>query len=437
MAVSSATRRIDPAPGYAALFDRLAADLPGAVGGRRASFERFGRLGFPTTRAEAWKYTNLRALADLEPRAPHAVAPDLAELEPYLLTGDVRRLVFVNGRFVGSLSDMARLPSGLRVRTLAESLDGDADLPMDVDGERALTALNAALVQDGAVIEVEAEAEIAPAVQLLFVDAGNDADTLTNVRNRVVLGAGARLRMAETHLALGGGGIVNVVNDFAVAEGAELAIDKLMFGAAASRSFGQSVMRVAKAAKLGQTTIVAGGSLVRNESLAKLEGPNADLDLNGAYMPAKSEQVDTVIRVEHLAPNCESNQFYKGILAAGGHGVFAGKIFVDQVAQKTNAYQQNDNLMLSRDAEIDTKPELEIYADDVKCSHGATVGELDEQALFYLRSRGIDRQTAATILTFAFAGEVVERLHHEDSRHQARRALLGRLEGGEQLMELV
>ncbi len=435
--MTTATRRIDPAPGYAALFDGVRASLPGATAARASSFARFAELGFPTTRAEAWKYTNLKPLAELAPKAPAAAAVTLADLDGYLLGGDVRRLVFVNGHLVPALSNVAGLPAGVRIETLDERVAVEPELLADVDDERSLTALNAAFAQGGAVIEVEAGADVAPVIQLVFVDAAADAATFTNLRNRVVLGAGARLRLAETHVALGDGSVTNVVNHFAVADGADLGIDKLMFGGASGRNFGQSVMRVAQTAKLGQTTVVVGGALVRNESLAKLEGPNADLDLNGVYMPAGGEQVDTVIRIEHLAPSCESNQFYKGILSAGGHGVFAGKIFVDQAAQKTNAYQQNDNLMLSRDAELDTKPELEIYADDVKCSHGATVGELDENGLFYLRSRGIDKPTAEAILTFAFAGEVVERLHHEDSQHQARRALLTRLHGGDKLMELV
>lgn len=434
---TTAIRRLEPASGYAALFDRLKGGLAGSGAARASSFKRFAELGFPTTRTEAWKYTNLKPLAEVAPSAPVPAEVSLADLDGYLLTGDVRRLVFVNGHLAPDLSDIAKLPSGLRVKTLLECVEAEASLLADVDADRALTALNAAFAQGGAVIEVEAGVTIDPVIQLIFVDAGDDAAMLTNVRNRVSLAAGARLRMAETHLVLGTGSITNVVNHFNVADEAELLSDKVQIGTKASRAFGQSVIQVGKNAKFGQTTIGVGGALVRNESLAKLEGPHGDLDLNGTYVPEGGEQVDTVIRVEHLAPNCESNQFYKGVLLSGGHGVFAGKIFVDQVAQKTNAYQQNDNLMLSRDAEIDTKPELEIYADDVKCSHGATVGELDETGLFYLRSRGIDRQTAEAILTFAFAGEVVERLHHEDSQHQARRALLGRLRGGDKLMELV
>lgn len=429
-------RKLEPAAGYAALFDAVKGALPGDAAARAEAFARFQELGFPNQRVEAWKYTSLKVIAELTPVVPGPVTVDEAALAPYLLGGDVKRLVFVNGSVVEALSDLSDLPSGLTVQSFAERVTADGALLADGEAERSLTALNAALAQGGAVIEVADGAVIEPVVQLVFVTTG-DAAVMANPRNVVRVGAEASLRMAETHVALGEGGFTNLVNDFSVAERGTLEVDKLQFGTPGSVLIGQTSMRVGERARLGQTTITAGGALVRNESLARLEGSHTDLDLNGVYMPVKGEQVDTVIRIEHNAPDCESNQFYKGLLQTGGHAVFAGKIFVDQIAQKTNAYQQNDNLMLSRDAEIDTKPELEIYADDVKCSHGATVGELDATGLFYLRSRGVDRETAQAILSFAFAGEVVEKLLHEDSQHQARRAILARLEGGEKLAELI
>jgi Fe-S cluster assembly protein SufD len=429
-------RRIEPAADYGRLFDEVKGRLAGDPRRREASFARFRELGFPNQRAEAWKYTSLKALAENAPAAPEAIAVTLADLEPYLLTGDVKRLVFVNGFMAPELSDIAGLPAGLTVASFDERVTHEGALLADADAERSLTALNAAMAHGGAVVEVADGTDVSPTLQLVFVQAG-DAGGMANPRNVVRVGAGAKLTMAETWVALGVAGVTNVVNDFDVAEAGELTIDKLQFGRGRATLIGRSAMRVAQEGRLAQTTVTAGGGLVRNETFARLEGPKADLDLNGAYMPVKGEHVDTSIRIEHRAPDCPSNQFYKGILAPGGHGVFAGKIFVDQVAQRTNAYQQNDNLMLARDAEIDTKPELEIYADDVKCSHGATVGELDDVGLFYLRSRGIDKETAQAILTFAFAGEVIERLAHEDSRHQARRALLARLAGGEKLAELV
>jgi Fe-S cluster assembly protein SufD len=429
-------RRIEPAADYTRLFDQVKGELAGDAELRNQSFARFQELGFPNQRAEAWKYTNLKALAETAPAAPAPVAVTLTDLEPYLLTGDVKRLVFVNGFLAADLSDCEGLPAGLTVASFDERVSHEGALLADAGAERSLTALNAAMAHGGAVVEVADGTDVTTTLQLVFVQAG-DAAAMANPRNVVRVGAGAKLTMAETHVALADTGVLNMVNSFDVAEAGELTIDKLQFGRGRSVSIGQSVMRVAQEGRLAQTTVTAGGALVRNETFARLEGPKADLDLNGAYIPVKGEHVDTSIRIEHRAPDCPSNQFYKGILASGGHGVFAGKIFVDQAAQRTNAYQQNDNLMLARDAEIDTKPELEIYADDVKCSHGATVGELDDVGMFYLRSRGIDKETAQAILTFAFAGEVIERLAHEDSQHQARRAILARLAGGEKLGELI
>ncbi|MEO1092497.1 MAG: Fe-S cluster assembly protein SufD [Pseudomonadota bacterium] len=430
-------RHFDPAPGYAELFQAMRGALPGPADLRQESFERFAELGFPNLRAEAWKYTNLKPVAELAPSAPRPASLTVQDVADVFIGGDdVHRLVFVNGHLAKDLSSPVPVPAGLSITTLAEGLAVDPALLAEPQTDRALTALNAALAEGGAVIEVAAGTDVQPLVQLVFVTVG-DGTTLTNVRNRVVLGAGARLRMAETHLAIGDGGVANIVNTITVGEGGSLDVDKLELGVGTSTLLAHTRARLARQARFSKTTVCVGGGLVRNETHAHLDGSEADLHLNGVYAPAAGEHVDTAIRVDHRAPNCESNQFYKGILAAGGHGVFAGKIFVDQVAQQTNAYQQNDNLMLARDAELDTKPELEIYADDVKCSHGATVGELDEASLFYLRSRGLDQAKARSLLTFAFAGEIIEKLVHEDSQHQARRALLGRLPGGHDLMELV
>ncbi len=429
-------RRIEPDAGYAKLFDLLKPELSGDSEARAQHFRRFQELGFPNQRAEAWKYTSVKALAERAPSASRNIEVTREQVEPYVLGGDVWRMVFVNGVHVPALGNQVALPAGVAITSAEAAQAVDDEHGSAAQSLRALTALNAAFTRGGARIDVADGVIVEPFVQLLFVQVG-DAAAMANPYNVVRVGAGAKLRMAETHVALADGGFTNLVNHFVVDDEGELVVDKLQLGRPGSALIGQSAMRIGREARLAQTTVTCGGALVRNESVAKIDGTEADLDLNGVYVPTAGEQVDTSIRIEHNAPNCESNQFYKGILGAGGHGVFAGKIFVDQVAQKTNAYQQNDNLMLSRDAEIDTKPELEIYADDVKCSHGATVGELDATGLFYLRSRGIERSTAEAILTFAFAGEVVERLTHEDSKHHARQAILDRLDGGDKLKELV
>ena len=199
---------------------------------------------------------------------------------------------------------------------------------------------------------------------------------------------------------------------------------------------GRTTYRIAADARLTQSLATLGGGLVRNETEALVDGSGIELQLNGLYLTRGRQHVDNTIRVDHAKPGSVSDQFYKGVLDGEAHAVFAGKIVVRRDAQKTNAYQANNNLLLSPDVEIDTKPELEIFADDVKCSHGATAGELDERELFYLRSRGLDPATARSMLTFAFADEVLERFANPAIAAQARRELLRWLPGGAQLGEL-
>ncbi len=228
-------------------------------------------------------------------------------------------------------------------------------------------------------------------MQLLFASIGQDQPTLISPRNLVMLGDGARLDLIESHVALGGGrNLTNLVNRIVVGRGAQLRHDRLQQGDVAGSLIGRTTYRIAADARLTQSLATLGGGLVRNETLALIDGSGIELQLNGLYLTRGRQHVDNTIRVDHAKPGSVSDQFYKGVLDGESHAVFAGKIVVRRDAQKTNAYQANNNLLLSPDVEIDTKPELEIFADDVKCSHGATSGELDERELFYLRSRGLD-----------------------------------------------
>ena len=274
-------------------------------------------------------------------------------------------------------------------------------------------------------------------VQLLFVVTGEQGrPALINPRNVVVLGDGARLDLIESHVALDGAqSLSNLVNQIVVGKGAALRHDRLQIGAAGTL-IGKTHCHVSADARLTQTLATLGGALVRNEVRAVVQGSGVEATFNGIYFAREHQHIDNNILVEHAAPGSMSNQFYKGILNDRAHAVFAGKIVVRREAQKTNAYQANNNLLLSPDAEVDTKPELEIFADDVKCSHGATAGELDERELFYLRSRGLDPATARSVLTFAFAGAVLERFANPAVARQARVGLLRGLPGGAALEEL-
>ncbi len=441
-------RMIAPSERYAALFAAALPRLPGSAQApvrdwRGASFERFRALGFPGPKVEAWKYTPVRSVVRDDYTLAAAVGLRRAEIAPYLLKEPkALRLVFVNGHFAADLSDDLSALPGRPVQTLATALDEGAaspfELGLEASSEHAFSALNAAFTADGGLLRLADGAALAGPVQLLFVSVGYDQPVLISPRNLIVLGAGARLDLVETHVTIGGGrALTNLVNRFAVGKGAELTHDRLEVGDLAGSLIGKTHYRISADARLTQSVATLGGALVRNEIEAVLEGPGIALGLNGLYLGRERQHIDNTILVEHASGGSTSDQFYKGVLDDQAQAVFAGRIVVQRDAQKTNAYQANNNLLLSADAEIDTKPELEIFADDVKCSHGATAGELDERALFYLRSRGIEPATARSLLTYAFADEVLGRFHHRSVASQARRALLRWLPGGAELEGLL
>jgi Fe-S cluster assembly protein SufD len=439
---------IAPSERYAALFEAELARLPGARHAslcewRQASFERFSALGFPGPKVEAWKYTSVRPVV----REDYGLATTLpvrrGDLAPYLLREpNALRLVFVNGQFAPELSDDPSDVPGRPVQSLAAALEDGAvspfELGLETSSERAFSALNAAFAADGCLLRLDDGGALPGPVQLLFVSLGEDQPTLISPRNLIMLGAGARLDLVETHVDLGGGrALTNLVNRFVVGRRAELNHDRLQVGELAGSLIGKTHYRISADARLTQSLATLGGALVRNEIEAVLDGSGIALGLNGLYLGRERQHIDNTLQVEHARPGSTSNQFYKGVLDGRAQAVFAGRIVVQRDAQKTNAYQANSNLLLSPDAEIDTKPELEIFADDVKCSHGATAGELDERALFYLRSRGIEPATARSLLTYAFADEVLGRFHHPAVARQARRALLRWLPGGAELEGLL
>jgi len=438
-----------PPASYERVFATAMDELPGGRNPdvkrlREQGFTRFRALGFPGPKAEAWKYTSVAPLAKRE----FALAPRRsvrrADIDPYLI-GDAKasHLVFVNGYFAPDLSDIVSANGGAAVASLGAALDNGFDrftafLP-ERDAERGFSALNAAFATDGGAIHIPDGSTLDGPVQLLFVHAGGDhADIMSHPRNVVVLGDGARLDLVESHVVLGGfAGLANVVNRMVVGRGAALRHDRLQIGEVSGHLIGKTEYEISADARVTQTLATLGGGTVRNEIQAFLGGPGIEARLNGLFLTRDRQHVDNAIRVEHLAPDCFSDQFYKGVLDGKGRAAFAGSIAVAREAQKTNAYQANNNLLLSPDAEINTKPELVIFADDVRCSHGATAGELDERELFYLRSRGLDPETAQSLLTYAFADEVVERFVHTEITRQARQEVLKWLPGGPALGELL
>ena len=442
MAMSRAA--VAPLPAFGATFANVESQLPGRElrDWRHASYARFAAQGIPTSRAEDWKYTNVVKAANV----PLLVAPraeiGLDAIAPYLLGGHkARRLIFVNGHVVPELSHVQSLPRGVRIMSLPRALQTDGHrvaLTLSaLEDDRAFTALNGAFAGAGAWIELDNGADAGDPLQLLFVTVGQPSAFMSHPRIVVRLGAGARLNLIESHVGLGAGAsLTNLVSQIDLGADALLEHDRVELATFEATQIGKAYLRLDAGARLSQTVATLGGGLVRNETEARIEGKGVDCLLNGLFHAQGREHVDNLIRVHHLAPESHSNQFYKGVVDGRGHAVFAGKIIVHQDAQKTNAYQKNDNLLLSDDAEIDTKPELEIYADDVKCSHGATSGDLDPTALFYLRSRGLPRSQAESVLTFAFAAEVIERFADPTVRQHVRHAAVKRLPGGSELEEL-
>jgi Fe-S cluster assembly protein SufD len=439
----AANRRIEPVPAFGDLWGQSRGYLPGrgpVTQWRERSFETFRRAGFPTTRSEAWKYTNIAKWANQPMKLAPRSAPRIDELSKWLAGGTrARRLIFVNGHIMPELSHVGGLPAGVLVKGLGKLLQDEPERAIGplgrlADEDRGLSAMNAAFATGGAWIELPDGASLDEPLQLLFLTEGEAGAAMANTRNVIRLGRGARLRLIETHGTLGPGrGLANMVTQVELAEGAELVHDRLQLGKDGTTLINRTVGWLEGGARLARTSATLGHGLARNEEELHLNGSGIEALLNGLYMPAGQEHVDTLIRIHHHAPQCHSNQFYKGVVDGRSHAVFAGKIIVDRPAQKTDAFQSNNNLLLSDDAEIDTKPELEIYADDVKCSHGATVGDLDPLALFYLRSRGLPEGTAKSLLTYGWAGEVIERYADEAVQAQARKAVLARLPGGQAL----
>lgn len=397
---------------------------------RQAGIERFAERGFPTLREEEWRFTNVAPIARTTFRLAGKEAVD-GRHHDLPLAGPAASgplLVFVNGHFAAELSRPAGLPDGVVVGSLAEAVarrsqavERDLGRLADLDAH-AFVALNTAFFRDGAFIEVPAGVTVPQPIHLLFLDAVAGEPAMANPRNLVRLGAGSHAAIVECYVGRNGApdGIhfTNAVTEVTLDEGA--ALDHYKVQRQGQQAFHVGVMGVRQAARstFASHSITLGGALVRNEVNVLLDGEGCDCTLNGLYRAAGKQLVDNHTRIEHARPSCTSHELYKGILDGQGHGVFNGKIYVRPEAQKTDAKQTNQTLLLSEDAVIHTKPQLEIFADDVKCTHGATVGHLDDTALFYLRSRGVGLDEARRMLIFGFANDIVQRIRIDAVRQQ-------------------
>jgi Fe-S cluster assembly protein SufD len=412
---------------YREAFEIVRAQANGAAAQRAAAFARFEELGFPPQGEEAWKYTNLRRLEsrrfDLA-RPDHNVDESSIRLPAALAACT---LVIVDGRIHAGLSHHDALPAGIRVRSLTDALasgEGLASLlrvPVGGGTER-FAALNAALCPDVMVIDVGPGTRVNEAIHIVILASGNQSEMSCP---RIVLraGAGSEARIVLHHCGDDESeNFVNAYVDVEVGPDALLHVYRLITSGKKTFHIERIDAILGQRAQFRMHDAQLGGMLARLDLNARLAAPGANVELTGLFLADGSRHLDTQVRVDHLAPDACSLQDYRGIAAGRGRAVFNSKAIVHAHAQKSDARQVSRNLLLSQGAEIDTKPELEIYADDVKCSHGATTGQLDPAALFYLRSRGLTETEARNALTRAFAGAVLSRMDHEqfaDFVHQS------------------
>lgn len=388
---------------------------------RQAAIERFQEVGFPSTREEEWKYTNVAPLARVPFEPVEAgEAPALERARPLvesLGAWDGCRLVFVNGHYVPPLSTLEALPAGVRVESLAHALSTapeviEAWLVEQGDSfHNGFVALNTAFAADGAFVYVPAGVDVPRAVHLVFVSLSAERLVVSYPRVLVVAERGSRVRFVETYLGPDDDVyFTNAVTDVVLADGASVAYTKVQREGKSASHIGTLRVHPGRDSRFHVCTLSVGGFLVRNEIQARLDHTGTECDFHGLYVVNDRQHVDNHLVIDHAVPHCTSRQFYKGVLGGKSRGAFSGRVVVRPQAQKTEAQQTNRNLLLSDEAVIDARPQLQIYADDVKCTHGEAIGHLDDDALFYLKSRGIAEDEAQSILTFAFANEILARV---------------------------
>jgi Fe-S cluster assembly protein SufD len=397
---------------------------------RRDAFARFAEVGIPTTHVEDWRFTNLSSLA----QTPFRLARDgrnsvsAQSLEPFHISGSACQLVFLNGRYSPELSSVGKLPSGVIVSNLAAEIESEpsaleSQLGQYLDTKRdPFSALNTAFLEDGAFIHIEKGVILEAPIHILFVATSEAGPTMTHPRNLIVAEAESQASFIEDYISLpsanGAEGRLFCNTATELIAGDNAVVSHYMIEREHTDAFNISTLRIEQGrnANVSSHSVLLGGGIVRNNVHPVLNGEGGECLINGLFAGTGRQHLDNYMLVEHAKPHCGSRQFYNGILGGHAHGVFHGRIIVHKDAQKTDAKQTNRNLLLSDAAQIDTKPQLEIYADDVKCTHGATIGQIEENALFYLRSRGIAEAAARQLLLLAFASECLDRMAEGPAR---------------------
>lgn len=386
---------------------------------REEAFGQFCEIGFPTLKHEAWRFTSVAPIAKESFVLPPQGSIELTaeDLRPFVLSAAACRIVFVNGRFAPALSDSGSLPQGVEAGSLAAEIDRNSTALESNLGRHltlrgdAFSSLNTAFLEDGAYVRIARGTILAAPIHLLFVSTESDVATMAHLRNLLIAERDTQADIVEEHISLGDGKFfLNVATELVAEENS--VISHHLIENENRKSFHISTLQIEqdRNSNVSSHSVLIGGALVRNNVHPVLAGEGGLCLINGLFFGDGSQHLDNYMLVDHASPHCASHQFYNGILSGTSHGVFHGRIIVRKDAQKTDAKQTNRNLLLSDSAQIDTKPQLEIYADDVKCTHGATIGQLDENALYYLRSRGVDEHSARELLMFAFAGECTGRI---------------------------
>jgi Fe-S cluster assembly protein SufD len=414
---------------------------------RKAGLALFAELGFPTLQNEDWRFTNVAPLAKL-PFAPMFETPvvngaETKALKEFAFTKlSGTRLVFVNGHYSAKLSTLEKLPAGVKVGSLAAALNSDAALVEKYLGrctpakDNAFAALNQAFFLDGAFVYVPKGVDVATPIQLVYICSATKSGDTVQPRNLIVAEENSRVMIVESYITTTEAAyFTNAVTEIFAGDHAFVEHLKVQDEAPAAFHLAAIHGEFGRASNVNIHSFALGAKLSRNSIRAKLAGEGLECILNGLYLTRGEQLADHHMIVEHAQPHCASHEYFNGILDDKSRGVFHGRILVQQIAQKTDAKQTNKNLLLSDDATADTKPQLEIYADDVKCTHGATIGQLNDESIYYLRSRGIGKDTARQMLIHAFAGEIIERIKCEPAREAMDKLVWDRLEANPNLLK--
>jgi Fe-S cluster assembly protein SufD len=444
---NSATKETDPYLEKFQRFEEHAKQPAWVFPLRKAGIARFAELGFPTLEQEDWRFTNVAPIAKL-PFKPVLQASSngltregIAEFTFGRLVAN--RLVFVNGHYVPEVSSaIGPQPRGVLVCSLAEALASDAELVKEhlagcAQGEdNPFAALNEAFFQDGGLVYVPAGKCLEAPVHLLFISTAKEAGAASHPRNLIIAEKASQVTVLESYVsAAEAPHFTNAVTEVVLGESA--VVEHAKFQDESRNAFHMAAIHahLGRGCNFISHSIATGARLSRNNIRTALAGEGVECILNGLYLTRGDQLADHHMVVEHAQPHCNSHEYYNGILDGRSKGVFHGRILVRRPAQKTDAKQTNKNLLLSEDATVDTKPQLEIYADDVKCTHGATVGQLNEECIFYLRARGIGAETARRMLIHAFAGEIIERVRHAPAREELNNLVWERLEQNPRVAE--